>query len=432
VDVIATAPPPANRAPWRASTTIVFRFCFVFGSLYVLLTQMLTSILRLPIPELQTLWPVRHLVTWTAAHVFRVQYPLVIFSGSGDKTFDWVLVFCLLAVAAVVTMVWSIADRRRPDYRRLFKWFHLFARVALAATLLEYGMIKAIPLQMPQPGLLRLIEPYGNFSPMGVLWYSIGASRPYEIFTGCAELLAGGLLLLPGMSVLGALLALADTVEVFALNMSYDVPVKLMSFQLVLLSLFILAPEAKRLWDFFVVNRAAVPSTSWPPGESRRSKRVVVVVQLVLCAYLLVMNVRQGIQAWSAYGGGAPLPPFYGIWNVDEMMRDSDTRPPLLTDAERWRRVVIQRANSVSMQRMNDTVATYRAVVEGRMLSLYEGDNKAAIATFTIEQPAPDRLTLDGTMDKHRLQMRLTLFDRKNFLLVSRGFNWVQENPFNR
>ncbi|HET9834582.1 MAG TPA: hypothetical protein VFP91_22820, partial [Vicinamibacterales bacterium] len=170
MDVIATASPPATRAPWRASTTIAFRLCFVYGSLYVLVTQMLNSIVRLPIPELQTLWPVRSLVTWTAAHVFRVQHSLVIFSGSGDKTFDWVLVFCLLVVAAVATLVWSVVDRRRPDYRRLFRWFHLLARVALAATLLEYGMMKAIPLQMPAPFLTRLIEPFGNFSPMGVLW----------------------------------------------------------------------------------------------------------------------------------------------------------------------------------------------------------------------------------------------------------------------
>jgi uncharacterized membrane protein YphA (DoxX/SURF4 family) len=430
VDVAATAPPLTERAPWRASTKLAFRFCFVYGSLYVLLTQMLNSIVRLPIPELQTLWPARQLVMWTARHVFHIQQPLVIFSGSGDKTFDWVEVFCLLVVAAVATLVWSVVDRRRPDYRRLFRWFHLLARVALAATLLEYGMMKAIPLQMPAPFLTRLIEPFGNFSPMGVLWLSIGASRPYEIFTGCAELLAGILLLLPGASLLGALVALADTAQVFALNMTYDVPVKLLSFQLVLLSLFILAPDAKRLWDFLVLNRSAGSSTSWPPGEGRRSKRVVIAAQLVLCAYLLLMNVQRSVQGWYQYGGGAPLPPYYGIWNVDEMIRDAETRPPLLTDANRWRRVVIQRANSVALQRMNDSVATYRAVLSGYSLSLYEGDNKTA--TFTIERPATDRLTLDGTMDRHRVRMQLSLLDRKNFLLVSRGFNWVQEYPFNR
>lgn len=42
-------------------------------------------------------------------------------------------------------------------------------------------MVKAIPLQMPAPNLTRLLEPFGHFSPMGVLWHSIGASRGYEM-----------------------------------------------------------------------------------------------------------------------------------------------------------------------------------------------------------------------------------------------------------
>jgi hypothetical protein len=104
--------------------------------------------------------------------------------------------------------------------------------------MLSYGMIKAIPLQMPAPGLTRLLEPFGRFSPMGVLWYSIGASRPYEIFAGCAELAGGILLFIPQTATLGALICLADSIQIFTLNMTYDVPVKPFSFHLIVLSLF--------------------------------------------------------------------------------------------------------------------------------------------------------------------------------------------------
>ena len=41
-------------------------------------------------------------------------------------------------------------------------------------------------------------------------------------------------------------------------------------------------------------------------------------------------------------------------------------------------------------------------------------------------------MTLHGEMDGKKIQMRLELFPRENFLLVTRGFNWVQEFPFNR
>ncbi len=49
----------------------------------------------------------------------------------------------------------------------------------------------------------------------------------------------------------GALVCLGDWIHVFALNVTYDVPVKPLSFHLILLSLFVLAPDLKRLADFF-------------------------------------------------------------------------------------------------------------------------------------------------------------------------------------
>ena len=109
------------------------------------------------------------------------------------------------------------------------------------------ALAKILPMQMPFPSLSRLLEPYGYFSPMGVLWASIGASRSYEVFTGAAEMSAAILLFVRPTATLGALVALACTIMIFTLNMTYDVPVKLFSFHLLVMSLFLLAPEAKRL-----------------------------------------------------------------------------------------------------------------------------------------------------------------------------------------
>src|SRR5262249_38975967 len=159
--------------------------------------------------------------------------PLVLFSGSGDKPVDYALAVLLLIVAALIAAIWSVADRKRPNYAALQKWFRLFVRFGLGSTLVTYGTMKAVPLQMPYPTLTRLLEPYGDFSLMGVLWSQIGASPAYETFTGIVELTAGILLFVPGLTLLGALISLMTTTEVFVLNMTYDVPVKLFSFHLV-------------------------------------------------------------------------------------------------------------------------------------------------------------------------------------------------------
>src|SRR5579872_7450621 len=239
---------------WTLAFRIAFRFFFVYLGLSCLTTQVLPNLFPIPkiaFPNLATLAPIRQTVLWTAKHVFQVSSLVYQGTGSGDKTFDWVLAFCVLSIAVCAAGVWSVLDRKREEYIVLHKWFHLFLRFAVSSEMLLYGMVKVIPLQMPFPFLTRLVEPFGNFSPMGVLWYSIGASPGYEMFAGCAEMLGGILLIFPRTTTLGALVCLADATETFMLNMTYDVPVKLLSFHLILMSLTLLAPELSRMARFF-------------------------------------------------------------------------------------------------------------------------------------------------------------------------------------
>jgi hypothetical protein len=286
---------------------------------------------------------------------------------------------------------------------------------------------------MPAPGLTRLLEPFGHFSPMGVLWYSIGASRPYEIFAGCAELAGGILLFIPQTATLGALICLADSIQIFALNMTYDVPVKLFSFHLIVLSLFLLAPEARRLVNVLLLNRPAEPSTLVPLGRTIRARRLAVAAQIVFGAYLVGMNVNSGIERWDRSGGGAPKSPLYGIWTIEQMAIDGETRSPLVTDFDRFRRVIFDRPTQAAFQRMNDTFEFYGAKIDtaAKTVTLTR-PNAESPGTFSYEQPAPDVLVLNGSIDGRKMQIQTRLLDRNSFLLVTRGFHWVQEYPFNR
>ena len=47
---------------WSLATRIVFRFCFLYFSLYIVFTQMLGSLVRRPLPESGLLTPMRSLV----------------------------------------------------------------------------------------------------------------------------------------------------------------------------------------------------------------------------------------------------------------------------------------------------------------------------------------------------------------------------------
>jgi hypothetical protein len=83
---------------------------------------------------------------------------------------------------------------------------------------------------------------------------------------------------------------------------------------------------------------------------------------------------------------------------------------------------------------MDDSFAGYGAVIDSnaKTIGLTKSSDKNWKGNLTFQRVAEDQLILDGNMDSHTIHMKLQLVDYKKFLLVSRGFHWIQEYPFNR
>src|SRR5262249_42923784 len=133
----------------------------------------------------------------------------------------------------------------------------LFTRYYVALVALSYGIIKLFALQMPFPNLSQLATPLGDFLPMRLSWMFIGYSQPYQFFSGAMEVLAALLLLYRKTATLGVLMACAVFTNVMVLNLSYDIPVKIYSAEIVFFCLFLLANEIKRIVNFFILNKPA-------------------------------------------------------------------------------------------------------------------------------------------------------------------------------
>lgn len=430
----------ATAPRWSVPTRIAFRFCFLYFGLYVVLTQMFTSLVLftsndLGAFEFDMTAPARAIVVWLASHVFRIGHPIVtVETGSGDRYYDWIVLFCILTLAIVGTVLWSALDRSRESYPKLYTWFRLFIRFSLAATMFVYGSVKVLPLQMSFPSLTRLLEPYGNFSPMGVLWSSIGASPAYEIFAGSAEMLGGLLLIFPRTTTLGALVCLADATQVFMLNMTYDVPVKLLSFHLILISLFLLSFDFHRLANFFFFDRPAMSSSERPLFRSRRANRIALAVQILFGFWLVGATLYGSISDYNVDGPSRPKSPLYGIWNVQNLTVDGQARAPLLTDTLRWRRLVFDSPRYATAQNMDDSFHNYSVKIDtkSKTLELSSFTDQTWKADFSFVEPQPDQLVLDGTMDGKKTHAQLELLDRSKLPLVSSGFHFISEHPFNR
>src|SRR5579862_8365956 len=247
-------------------------------------------------------------------------------------------------------------------------------------------------------------------------------------------MLGGILLIIPRTTTFGALVCLADLTQVFVLNMTYDVPVKLFSFHLILLAVFLLAPDLPRLAGFFLLRRETRLSTEPPLFGTRRANRTALAAQIVFGILLIAGNAYGAWDSWHKYGAGRPKPELYGIWNVEQMSIDGQVRPPLLTDRERWRRAIFDFPGSMAFERLDNTLEYYGAALDSKSktLTLTKGNDKKWKSVLAFQRPSKDQLALEGDWNGHKVQMQFRLVDSGKFMLQSRGFHWIAEYPFNR
>ncbi|MEV6768212.1 DoxX family protein [Nocardia sp. NPDC051030] len=422
---------------WNPATRILFRVSFLYFGLFCLIyPQPLFSFLgplRQWLPDdavyKYATWP-SSLVHWVGRTVFDADATIRTDSGSGDQVYMWMLVFVILVVSVIGTLVWTILDRRRTEYRRLAGWFLLFIRFVLAGQMLLYGFAKLVPNQMPEPPLSMLLRPLGSLSTTSMLWMQVGSSPVYEMLLGSAEVLAGVLLLLPRTAMAGVLLSLVSMAQVWILNMCFDVPVKLLSGHLLLLSLVLLAPELRRL-TAFLTGRATGPSDTPEPVRSRRGLRILAIAQVALLCWFGAAEIMMANRAYHEWGPGRPKSELYGIWQVTEFTRDGQSVPPLLTDETRWRRVVFEEPERAFAQRMDGALAPMTAQFDtiANTVVLQSPKTGKPVATFAFDRPATDRLVLIGELDGRPVSISLELINESQWPLRHNGTHLIQDYP---
>jgi len=422
----------APKAQWSLSKRIAFRFVAAYFILFNLPIQGHVNLIG-TIPGMRRISSAcirgsRHAVEWVAAHVFHLTGPVAVFppsNGSGDTTLDYIHELCLVAIAAAAAIVWSALDRRRPNYRKFHAWLRICVRYALLLTLFSYGFAKVFPLQFSPPSMARLLEPLNEFSPMGVLWTFMGVSAAYTIFSGAAEVAGGLLLMFRRTTALGALVSAAVMLNVVLLNFCYDVPVKLYSSNLLLMAIFLAAPDLGRLYDALVRNRATRPSrVDDPVFQSRRTRMAAIALKTVFLGYVLFNSVQGGIRSYRSFYNNAPKSPLYGIWNVDSMIQSGRE----VAGAARWIKVVMERPQFITVRRQDAPNLTFQTAYRDAPSRI--DLNNSGYLHYT--RAGESSLAMEGSVNGERVSIRLTRIDTSKFLLINRGFHWINERPFNR
>ncbi|AXT19187.1 hypothetical protein D7030_13810 [Flavobacteriaceae bacterium AU392] len=420
-------------ATWSKFRRIGFRFSFIYFSFIILFQNngaypFFGFIIQKPSEWLQKFG------IWFGDHILKIPYIISTGpNGSGDTTYDYIVVSIGFLVAVLGAIIWSVLDRKRTHYTKMYYWLTTGIRYYVGLMLISYGMVKVIQLQFPSPTFYRLLEPYGESSPMGLAWTFLGFSEGYNMFMGIAEVLAG-LLLFRRTMTFGAVITLMTTMNVMAVNYFFDVPVKILSTHLVIMTLFLLSRDIKKVMLFLVTDKPVEKLTLIKRPQLKKGVNIGLnVFKGAILIYALGFGFFEQLGNKKIYGTDAPKPELYGVYEVTNYVINGDTIVDY-KDNRLWKNIVFERVGSVQINKMNKQRSFYRTEMDS---------TTQKVKFFASRRNPEDYFDFNYTKTENTLNFNYIYkndtisgqtkrLDKDDFLLTNRGFNWISERPFNR
>ena len=378
---------------------------------------------------------------WAGDNIFQLEQEVSTkMNGSGDKTIDYLINFSVLLIAILTTIIWSIADKKRANYDTLLYWLEVLVRYYLAATLIGYGGAKIFKTQFPSPYLNRLIQPYGESSPMGLAWTFMGYSTLFNYFTGFGEAIAGFLLFWRRTKLLGAFIGISVMSTIVAMNFGYDIPVKLYSSNLLLMLCLLLIPDGQRILNFLLLNKTVEPAKNFVAFPEDQLRYAGLFLKYGFIGYILYSNISGGLERVKKWGDGREKPPLYGLYTAETVVIDKDTIPPLITDENRWHKLTVDFPNRATIKTMTGKTmwCEFKPDTTTQTIEFEIYSRMDTATTLTYQVLPDDQLLLEGVLSSGNstyidtISITLQKEDLSQFLLINRGFNWINEFPYNR
>jgi hypothetical protein len=359
-------------------------------------------------------------------------------TGSGDTMRAYVGCLCAAVISGLCAVMWSglvpVLSLRKPAWKAdaaLGGLVRILVRFFLIDMLFGYGFAKIFAMQFPAPDSYRFNQHLGDMSPMGLLWTFMGYSTPFQIFTGAVEVLGGLLLVSRRTTFLGALVTATAMAHVLALNLCFDVPVKLYSFHYLLMAVFLAAPDLPRLAKVIVLGRALDARPFQPLFQKVAFERSAIVIRTLLVAGMLYAQIKSGSRMAAELYGQSP-PPVVARWEVVSMSIDKkDTKKD---DAAAWKWIDVSERGILRISTVTPPNFAYRATWNSvdKSISLTKFIDPTWKATLTYDLPQPDKLKLTGTIDGKTIAATLRPSSERHLELKTRGYHWIQEMPYNR
>lgn len=264
-------------------------------------------------------------------------------TGSGDTTHHLLKLVVVLFASLFIALTWTWKRKSQNSVTQA-KWLHVWGRWWLATIMMYYGCIKLFGQQFWVANAHEQVAALGDHSPMHLAWVFLGHSPGYQAFAGLAELIPAILILHRRTAMVGLMLIFGVLCNVFALNLFFDIPVKMASGHYLLASLLLLLPYKARIIAF-AKGDAQLPSPELYIKTNRFSETAWKKVTLA-AGTALVVSTFAGTKLKAQQMEKMRKPtPLAGRWDVQSTLRD-DTA---WTDTKSYQSMAIDNIGRLSL-----------------------------------------------------------------------------------
>ncbi|TPD70647.1 hypothetical protein [Flavobacterium microcysteis] len=377
--------------------------------------------------DIITLWVGKNIL-----HIEKLQQ--IINTGSGDTTFNYVRIFAYVLLALLISIIVFFITRKRINYDRQYYWTMVYARYYLGLYLIIYGIFKLVEGQFAFHDYGRLEENFGDATPMGLLWTFMGHSKIYGGFTGIIEAGAGFLILFHNTKTLGALLSVAVMSNVVLMNFCFDVPVKLFSSHLLLISIILLIPNLKKLYNFFILNKTETLDHCKLVFENKWKARARGIGKLLLILGFTANIIFMGVDYMYTNGSLAPKVPLKGSYHTTAFYTSENDSLKKVEDKNiLWNRLHLSGSYG-SIRTEADSTSYYAIKIDTlkNTIEFKSYQDTTKISVLHYEEKAPKTFLLKGKFGQQDIQAEFTKKTLDDYRLVNTGFHWIQEYPNNQ
>lgn len=325
-----------------------------------LLRASILFILLLSLPLQPDFYHALFTISWQyfIADIFHLVTFLPHYFGVQSTIYDWLL---LLVLALVGAAIWLKKEKtqRRDREQTYYYYLRIFVRFKLAAILFVAGLTKLFPVFVPELSLSHLNTAYGYFADWKHLLLSLSAAPAYLVFLGVVELAAAVLLLFRKTAFLAVIFVIPFYGNAFLADLAYQGPTYFVSVYIVLLTLPIFMYDVQRLGSL-IVSLKETPPASWKfDWQTKRWGRWRLPAKV---AFAFVFIVLVGARSYSVYRypnqslhypTQTGIPGAAGKYIVDTFVLNGDTLTFSPTDSIRWKDVVFEKWNTMSVRKVN-------------------------------------------------------------------------------